>query len=135
MRNVNIFTEVSESRESGSIMIEVLVGLILLSIMALGMTRSTLLSMRTRGHAVRTTTALQIASDTIEDYSSRSPSTLSDSDDLTDVVTRQGMDFDRTIDITVNSDTSVQIDVTVSGTTSLGGNSEITVVVLPWEVE
>lgn len=124
-----------ETTEQGSIIIEVLVGIIILSIMALGLMRSTLMSLRIREHSVRSSYAMQIAADTIETYSAINPSSLTDSNDLTDVVTRIGVSFNRVVNVTVNADDSRTIDVAITPVTiKLGGQADLSVVVIPWEI-
>lgn len=120
--------------EQGSIIVEVLVGLILLSIMAMGLTRSTISSMYSREHAVRSSNAMQIASDTIETLTALDPGNLSDANDITsDTVTKNGVDYTRTVDVTVNADETRTIAVTVTAvTTKLGGKASLTVTAIPW---
>ena len=130
-----LLDENKQETQRGSIILEVLVGVILLAIMGLGLTRSMLMSLKTREHSVRSSFAMQIAADTLEEYSAINPSSLDDTNDLTDVVTRLGVNFNRVVDVTVNSDNSRTIDVTVEAvTTKLGGKADLSVIVIPWEV-
>ena len=130
-----LLEENKQATQKGSIILEVLVGVILLAIMGLGLTRSMLMSLKTREHSVRSSFAMQIAADTLEEYSAINPSSLDDTNDLTDVVTRLGVNFNRVVDVTVNSDSSRTIDVTVTAvTTKLGGKADLSVIVIPWEV-
>jgi type II secretory pathway pseudopilin PulG len=121
--------------ETGSIILEVLVAIVILSIMGLALVQSILMSLRTREHAVRTSLAMQVASDSLEEVSATNPSMLSDANDRNDQVTRAGVSFTRLIDVTVNADGSRTIDVSVVGTTTkLGGKANLSVTVIPWEV-
>lgn len=51
---------------------------------------------------------------TIEAFAALDPITLSDADDVTEALTKNGITFTRAIDITVNADQSRTVDVEVS---------------------
>jgi type II secretory pathway pseudopilin PulG len=124
------------TQQNGNIMIEVLVGIVLLAIMAMGLARSAIFSLSTRERAVRESSAWQLAMDAIEDLSSRGPATLSDANDSDTNVTKDGAQYHRVIDVTINDDSSRTICCWVDGLNSkLGGSAHICVRVLPWGVK
>ena len=64
--------------------------------------------------------------DTIEDYSVGDPEQLSPSSGVTDTVTRNGLTFDRVVQISINLDDSRKVDVEVTGVVAAaGGHAEL----------
>ena len=108
-------------------------GLFLLPVIGIGLARSSLMSINARDLAVRNSTASQIAMDTLEQYSSKDPVTLTANDSISDTVLRKRERFARTIKIVVNADTSRTISVDVaSSTPRVRGTASLSIQLAPW---
>lgn len=105
--------------EKGFMLIELLVIVALLAIFALTMLQANMTSMRSRGKAQLYSYASQIAAESLEEYAAIDPINLDNTDDYADTVERLGHQFSRTVDVTVNSDSSRTVVVTVSSSNPL----------------
>ena len=120
-------------KEDGFSIMEVLVGLLLLSMMGLGLTMSTTMATRTRGVTVRDSAAMQIAMEALENLSSSDPTGLDNNDDSTTSIERAGNVYSRQIDVTVNADHTRTVAITVTGAqASLGGSVSLSETLIPW---
>ena len=122
-------------------LVEVLVSLFFLSVVSMGMYRSTLTSIFSREHSVRNSVAMQIATDSLEALAAVNPGTLSDDNDVTEesqdaekYVTRYNVQYQRLIDVSVNSnDDSRTLKVTVRCLNEhFGGKAEVSLTLIPW---
>ena len=117
----------------GFSLLEVLVSITILSVIGLSLVRSTITSMTLREKIIRDNTALELALDTLENYASVNPSTLDDSADSTTSYTVGPATYSVTIDVSVNSDSSRTVDVSVScPQVALGGNAYVSGTFTPW---
>lgn len=109
---------IKEKNEKGLAMLDILGALMFLGIV-LGVyvknSASTYKAVDKNGRYVR---SLNIAQQSLESFMQVNPATLSDSDDVNDIVKEAGISYSRTIDITVNSNLSRTIDVSVSALNS-----------------
>jgi len=92
---------------------EALFTLLFITVVGLGLTRSTVVAIQTANKNVHNSIAQQIAMDTIETYSTISPDTLDDTDDSVSTVVVEGYSFTVTINITINSSRSRTVNVNV----------------------
>jgi Tfp pilus assembly protein PilE len=118
--------------ESGFSLFEILFGLLFISVMAIAITSSATVAMKTRATTIRNAGAMELVIDTLEDFTSRDPANLSDSDDSSTVISHKGNSFTRVVDVTANSDGSKTISVSVTGDTSLGGKASSTITLIDW---
>lgn len=108
----------------GSTLIEVLAVIVLFAIMALALAKTTIATIVTRGQTEIRALQMQIATEAMEELAGINPINLTDADDATTSLIRNGHDFTRTIDVTVNGDSSRRIDVTVISTNARFGTSK-----------
>lgn len=108
----NICIEDTKAQRGFSLM-ECLVLMVLFSIMGLGLAYSGIMLVSSRAKAYRSSLCNQIALDRIEEFAAVDPTTLDDTDDSISTVTRDGLSFRRTVNVTVNADSSRQINVDV----------------------
>lgn len=115
---------------------EVLVSLVLLSLVAFNLAYSSVFSMKTFKRTLRHTLAAELAMEKMEELSATNPSSLDNNDDLQEPnVEAEGIRFSRATDITVNSDGSRTVTVTVTGDEqSLGGNATFSTTFALWEL-
>lgn len=118
--------------EKGFSLLEILFGILLVSVMAMGIVKSSTLAMKTREKTIRDSSAMKLALITMEQFSSSDPSSLSDSDDSTDTTTLDGLTYTRVIDITENADGSKTIDVSVNNNAGLVGSASLTLTLIDW---
>jgi Tfp pilus assembly protein PilV len=96
-------------------MFEALVAMLLLSILGLGMAKSMILAIHTIRRSDRNAVALQLAQRKMEEFAMVNPSSLTNANDQTESNLQvRNMAFTRSSDVTVNSDASVTVLVTVS---------------------
>ena len=106
--------------ENGSSLMEILVALAFIAVVTLAFASSSKTSYKSFQHSSYNRSASRLASQTMEDLTSQSPGTLSDLDDLTENSVVDGTKtFSRTVDVTVNSDSTRTLSVTVTSNHSL----------------
>lgn len=126
----------SKGGERGSSLIEILFSLALFSVVAMALTSTSITSSRTTVLTLRRNSAWILAGNKIEELSSRSVSSLSDSDDSTELNVQVGaMTFSRITDITEESDGSRKIEVIVQAAGGALPPVSLTQVVFPWVEE
>lgn len=118
--------------EEGFSLLEILFGILLVSVMAMGIVKSTTLAMQTREKTIRDSGAMKLALISLEQYSSSDPADLSDANDLTETVNLYGVQFTRTIDITENTDGSKTVDVSVVNSKGYLGSANLSVTLIDW---
>jgi Tfp pilus assembly protein PilV len=119
--------------ESGVSMVEVLVAMSLLAISGLAVTQSTIRAFGTLNQSYRTSVASQIALDKIENLAQQDPSTIqSTSNETNSSVTQSGLQFLRSTRVTVNSDGSRTIIVSVTSPTGSPGTASLTTTLPLW---
>ena len=100
--------------EKGISLIEILFGLLLVSVVAMGIVQSSTIALKSRTKSIKDTAAMQLALQSLENFSAIDPENLSDSDDLTEVLESRGIEYTRVVDITENDDKSKTVFVSVS---------------------
>ena len=115
------------SCEAGFSILEVLAAIVLLSIVGLNVTYGTIISLRMLKRSMRTSLATELAAQRMEELAALDPSTLNDSYDLVETgLISDNVSFSRTTEVTVNSDKSVTVDISVVGEHStLGGRAAL----------
>lgn len=110
--------------ECGFSMIECLVAVALLSVTALAVTHSTVQSMVLAKRNMRNSMATQLALSKIEEYAAMDPESYTAANSVTGTsIVFDDVTFTRSIAITVNSDSSRTVQVTVRvADASLGGD-------------
>ncbi|RMG39205.1 MAG: hypothetical protein D6719_13820 [Candidatus Dadabacteria bacterium] len=110
------------SNQRGIILIEILVGVSLLSIIGLGIITSSIVFIKIRHKSISDALATQIALEELEDFAAEDPLSHSDGESWSETVTRGLREFTRTATVTVNSDNSrtLTVSVTAKGNT-IGG--------------
>jgi len=117
---------VHENGEGGFGLIEILVGMVILAIIALAVTKSMIIGFHASKLAIRSGYAMHVAQEQMEIYFATDPSTLDSSDSFSDTRTHEGIQFNRTVTITVNADRTRTIDIDIEPTnTTLGGTISI----------
>lgn len=99
--------------QSGSSMVELLVAISLFGIVALGLGNSIGFSNRIQAKTNSNSVAMQIALEQLEDYAKLDPLTLQTSS-VTSTFARNTTTYNETVSITVNSDKSRTVSVTVT---------------------
>lgn len=119
--------------ERGVSVVEVLVAISLLAISGLAVAQSTIRSFATLSQSYRTSVASQIALDKIESLAQLDPSTIqTTSNESKTSITQSGLLFYRSTSITINSDGSRTILVSVTSPTGLSGKSTLTSTLPLW---
>lgn len=103
--------------------------MILFAIVGLSITFSNVMMLSGRGRVRHNSLASQIAIETLEEFAGLDPSTLGDSNDSSSDLSRDGVDFHRSVNVTASADGSRTIAVVVTcplcrygGTASLANN-------------
>jgi Tfp pilus assembly protein PilV len=110
----------SNYNQRGVSIIEVLVGVLLLSLIGLSVAKSIILSSQLHIKATNQALASQIAQETLEDYYDMDFSDFEDGQTMTDTVERDDRPFERTQIIGLNSDDSTAtVSVTILATNDL----------------
>lgn len=104
-------------------LLEILVSIVIMGLISLGLAYSMATSFKVSNRTVHHAVAAQLAQETMEDYFSIDPQSLDDTDDFTDTVTYDGDSYTRTVDITVNTDRSRTVEISIIGVNSLLGGS------------
>lgn len=107
--------------QDGFYLTETVVTLLLFAVIALGITQSSMLSIQVRNRSLHNSTAMQIALESLESFVGIDPSILSDTNDSSTTVNRDNLNFTRVVNITVNSDSSRTVSVTVTDSNLLVG--------------
>ncbi|MDD2943242.1 MAG: type II secretion system protein [bacterium] len=100
-------------RDSGFTLIEVLVGIMLLSVMGLVIAQSLSLATKIQVKARNQALASQIAQDTLEEYVDSDFTAYIDGQTIADEVTRNGQNFKRDQNISFHGDGTRTVSVTV----------------------
>jgi len=110
-------------QDRGFLLIEVLVAVLLLSIASLSILQSTVMSYKTVIRNQRNSLAQQIALEKMEELAGENPANLGDGFDATETgLVYDDISFTRVTEVTVNSDNSRTVVVSVAATeTELGG--------------
>lgn len=99
--------------QRGAFLLEALVTLLLFAVLAMILMSSSVFALQIRGRNMRLQVATELAANTIESYAAFDPVTLTNADDLTEIVVEDGITFIREIDVTVNTNQSRTVDVEV----------------------
>lgn len=102
--------------QAGSSLVELLVAMMLFSIVALALANSIGFSNRVQGKTNSNSAAMQIALETLESYAKKDPLTLTAVTNSQSSVTRSPTTYTKLVTITVNSDRSRTVQVTVKDT-------------------
>lgn len=115
------------TNEKGFSLIEVLVGFSILSVVALNITYSSILSYKITKRNIRNSIASQLAHERMEDLAAVSPANLGDTYDETESdLEVENISFTRVTEVTVNADNSRSVTVTVTANAEeLGGAAEV----------
>ena len=101
-------------------MVELLVTTFILSFISLGVAKSTVVAYKTSNHTRAESVAMQMAIETMEEYTSINPQTLADDSDTTDpIIVREGLSFSRVVDVTIDANRSRNVQVTVESNSPL----------------
>lgn len=103
-----------EQSESGFLIAELMLVLILLGIFGLSLLRANLMSVSSHGAAEMEALASEIGAEAMEEYAGIDPINLDDADDRSDTVERGTHVFNRVVNVTVNADSSRTIVVTIA---------------------
>ena len=119
-RPVNLrFAELLK-KQNGVSLLEVIVGLLFATIVAMGITKSTMGSEKVASRTIHNSEAMQIALEIIEQYASVDPQMLDSSDALAvQEVVRNGYRFTREVDVIINPDRSRTVAVNVKSISPL----------------
>ena len=108
------------NKQKGMSLLEVIIGLMFTAIVAMGITKSTLVSEKVAGRTTHNSEAMQIGLEILEQYASIDPQTLDDTDDLSELeLSRNGHRFTRAVNITINADRSRTVAVRVKSVSPL----------------
>lgn len=103
-------------RESAFSILEAIVALSLFLIFALSVSKNVQMVIWARGKTVRQALAIQIVNDRVEEFAALNPLSLDDNDDSSELVTRNGLSFERETDVTVLPNGSRELFVRVEST-------------------
>ena len=113
--NRGLLLDETLSGERGITLMEVLFCVLFTSIMAMGLTSSTLTSYRSYNNTLHNSYAMQLALQRLEQLAAVSPDTLSNATDSDEPeVLMDNMSFRRVTDVTINADRSRTVEVTVT---------------------
>ncbi|MDC0357302.1 prepilin-type N-terminal cleavage/methylation domain-containing protein [Oligoflexia bacterium] len=130
MTRIRLF---KSSAEHGLSLIEVLVGLSILSIVGLGLVQSSIVSLNMRHKTENDAMAAQIALEKLEGFAAVDPADYSDGESWTESVTRSNRNFTRESSVTVNADESRTFTVSItSDNFAMGGNVSMSNTYSPW---
>lgn len=119
--------------ESGFFLLEAVIMMLLLSLLAFGLAQSTQLALLIRGKSARHATAMEIATDKMEELAGADPASLGEGSDSEETVLRNGKSFVCSVDVTVNEDQSRSITVEVRGLTErFGGSARVGTTLALW---
>ena len=103
------------TNEKGVSIIETIVALGIFSTVGMSLAYTSILHLNTRAGFVRRTASEQLAMEALEDYAQINPAVLFDDSDVTETgLSRNGMVFSRSIDVSINSNRTRLIAVTVT---------------------
>lgn len=111
--------------EGGFGLIEVIVASAIFAVISMSLLQSTFGFVRNRDRTVRNSMAMQLAVETMESFAAQNPESLSDANDTTETVSFQGIDFVRTVDVTVNSDRSRSVALQIESVNQNRGGSAV----------
>ena len=119
--------------EQGLSVVEVLVAISLLAISGLAVAQSTIRSFSHLNQSYRTSIASQIALEHLELFAQRDPSTLeATASESSTTVTQSGLTFYRSTAISVNSDGSRTVSVSVTSPRGLTGKASLSTTFPLW---
>lgn len=126
---------ITTTKERGFTVIEVLVSIVILGVVGLAVAMNTIKSYTFLKRGIRNSYAAQLALDKIETLAAKDPSTLSSANNQTESgLSWRNVKFNRTTTITVNSDGSRTISVSVTGANkSLGGKANMVSTLPLWQ--
>lgn len=104
----------SAKEEDGFFLLELMFVIMLFGVMAMGLCLANRTSMDSRVRAFIRCTALEIASDDLEQYAAINPINLSDTNDFIRTTNKYGLMFRETVDVTTNANGSRTVDVTIA---------------------
>ena len=107
-------SRMNNSKQGGSSLIELLVAISLFSIVALSLAKSVGFSNRIQSKTNSNSVAMQIALEGLESYAKKDPLTLSAVTNSSSTIAKSPTTYTRLVSITVNSDNSRTVQVTVS---------------------
>ncbi len=105
----------SSRAENGFSLVEALVSLTLFLILSLNVLQNTLVTYNSTHRTIRNSVAMEVALEAMEQLSNTDPQTLSDLNDATEYVTRDGTMFSKSLEVTIESDRSRTVEVVVRG--------------------
>lgn len=101
-------------KQAGFSVVEVMLCVILLAIVALGISNSTVIAIRANNISSHNSLASQLAIERLEEYASNDPAILVTDATLSETgIVRDGRAFDRTTTVTINPDRSRTVTVSV----------------------
>ncbi|MCB0333339.1 MAG: prepilin-type N-terminal cleavage/methylation domain-containing protein [Bdellovibrionales bacterium] len=109
--------------EQGFSIAEILCAMTLFAIFALGLAKTTILSMQMRHKSAYDSIASQLAVEKMEEFAGTDPSSLSDGDSWDESVSRGNMSFNRNSSVSVHSDGSRTVYVDVTAESSVSGST------------
>lgn len=113
--NYSLRTITRGGHERGMSILEVLFLMGFVAIIGLAVTHSTILSLDVTSKNIHSSAASQLAIETLEQYSTVSPNTLSNANNTFESdLDFEGMSFNRTVSISINSDRSRTVQVVVA---------------------
>ena len=103
-----------KSNRSGISVIELLVGIVFLSIVALAIAKSTILAQRMAQKSAHRSVAMQLVTETLEQQGTVNPETLSPSANIVDqVVRKNGVTLKKSVTYAINPDGTRLVTVSV----------------------
>ena len=112
--------------ERGFSLVEMLASCGIFAILGLGLANSILMMHQTRGKTYHNSLASQIAIESIENFQSYDPATLTSANSSSATVVRDGIRFLRRIIVSVNTDQSRSVNVQVTcPSCKLGGQATV----------
>lgn len=101
-------------RAHGEGLVEVMFSLVLFALIGLGFAYSGITASNTSGRNFQSAAAMKLALEKMEEFVRINPQDLSDADDATESSVQSGnMSFTRTTDVTINTDRTRSVEITV----------------------
>lgn len=108
-------------------LIELMVCLLVAALVSIGISKSSVLSLRLASKTRHDSAGVQLAMEKLEEFGAMDPQFLDETKSAVETeVIRQGMSFSRMVDVTINSDRSRQITVTVQALRGHGDSEPVT---------